>query len=151
MVRDVGPGAYRLALSLAFDTASAERVLLEAFGSLGPSVARVSSTIELREKLYARIRQQAARRPAPTMPDAPPDPTAAVSENLHLRIVERPPADNTGLPAFTMAQPNGTAMAVAPGNLDRGGLANHLWIVSADGQAIQVAGAEFYPGFPGSF
>jgi hypothetical protein len=67
------------------------------------------------------------------------------------KVLWRPPAANTGLPAFTMAQPNGTAMAVALGSLDRGGLSDHLWIVSADGQAIQVAGAEFYPGFPGSF
>jgi len=66
-------------------------------------------------------------------------------------VLWRPPADNTGLPAFVAAQPNGTAMAIALGSLDRGGLADQLWIVPADGQAIQVAGTEFYPGFPGGF
>jgi hypothetical protein len=50
-----------------------------------------------------------------------------------------------GRPAFAIAQPNGTAMAIALGRLDRGSLAEQLWIIAADGQAIRVAGTEFYP------
>jgi hypothetical protein len=48
-------------------------------------------------------------------------------------------------PIFSMAQPNGPAMAIALGRVDRGGLADQLWIIAADGQSIQVAGTEFYP------
>ena len=62
IARELGPGAQRLALSLGFDMASAERVLLEAFASLAPSLARVKNTIELQEKLYARIRQRVAKQ-----------------------------------------------------------------------------------------
>ena len=88
MVRDVESGAYRLALAIGFDQASAERVLLDAFASLAPSLARLGNPIELKEKLYARIRHRAAQRRGPVTADPPPDPTAAVSESLHTRIVD---------------------------------------------------------------
>src|ERR1700682_1129400 len=88
MVRDVESGAYRLALVLGFEPASAERVVLEAFASLAPSLARLGNPIELKEKLYARIRHRAAQRRGPVTADAPSDPTAAVSESLHTRIVD---------------------------------------------------------------
>src|SRR6202022_2415217 len=88
MVRDVESGAYRLALVLGFAPASAERVVLEAFASLAPSLARLGNPIELKEKLYARIRQRAARRRVLVTADAPSDSTAAVSESLHTRIVD---------------------------------------------------------------
>jgi len=89
IARELGPGAQRLALSLGFDMASAERVLLEAFASLAPSLARVRNTIELQEKLYARIRQRATRqRPPLTMTDAPYGPTPAISAGLHVRVVD---------------------------------------------------------------
>jgi hypothetical protein len=89
MVRKLEPGAYRLALALGFDPASAERVLLAAFGSLAPSLARTAGPIELREKLYAQIRQWAARQArAPVMVDDRSDAPSAVSESLHVRIVD---------------------------------------------------------------
>jgi hypothetical protein len=65
-------------------------------------------------------------------------------------VVWRPPA-NAGRPAFALAQPNGTAVAIALGSLDRGGLAEQLWIVASDGQAIQVAGNEFYAAWLSGF
>jgi hypothetical protein len=54
-------------------------------------------------------------------------------------------------PMFSMAQPNGPAIAIALGRVDRGGLADQLWIIGADGQAIEVAGTEFYPASVGGF
>jgi hypothetical protein len=54
-------------------------------------------------------------------------------------------------PIFSMAQPNGPAMAIALGRVDRGGLADQLWIIAADGQAVQVAVAEFYSPFISGF
>jgi hypothetical protein len=72
-------------------------------------------------------------------------------------VVWRSPGPDPGAsasarrPAFALAQPNGTAMAIALGSLDRGGLAEQLWIVAADGRAIQVAGTEFYSPFIGGF
>src|ERR1700737_2445637 len=90
MVRDVESGAYRLALVLGFEPASAERVVREAFASLAPSLARLGNPIELKEKLYARIRHRAAQRRGPVPPNAPPAPTAAVSESLHPRIAAAP-------------------------------------------------------------
>jgi hypothetical protein len=89
IVREVETGAYRLALALVSDAGSAERIVLEAFASLAPSLARLSRPIELREKLYARIRQRAARqRRAPAITDDRPEPVAIVSDGLHLRIVD---------------------------------------------------------------
>ena len=87
MVREVESGAYRLALVIGFEPASAERVVLEAFASLAPSLARLGNTRELREKLDARIRR-AARRRVPVIADAASDPMAAVSESLHTRVVD---------------------------------------------------------------
>jgi hypothetical protein len=89
MVRELEPGAYRLALGLVSDAASAERIVLDAFASLAPSLARISSPSELREKLYARIRQRATRqRGAPASTDNRPEPVAIVSDGLHLQIVD---------------------------------------------------------------
>src|ERR1700694_219455 len=89
MVRDVGPGAYRLALSLSFDTASAERVILEAFASLAPSLARMRNPIALREKLYARIRQRGRPQQwVPATAAATSEPTPAVPDSLHTRLVD---------------------------------------------------------------
>jgi hypothetical protein len=50
-------------------------------------------------------------------------------------------------PAFAMAQPNGPAMAIALGSLPRTSDVDQLWIVSADGQAMQVLSTVFYPAF----
>jgi hypothetical protein len=62
-------------------------------------------------------------------------------------VVWRQPRDTATdrRPIFSMAQPNGPAVAFALGRVDRGGLADQLWIVAADGQSIQVAVTEFYP------
>ena len=88
IVRELETGAHRLALSLTSESASADRILLEAFSSLAPSLARTAGIVELRETLYARIRQRAARQGRTPVTDERPDQPVAVSENLHLRIVD---------------------------------------------------------------
>jgi hypothetical protein len=56
-----------------------------------------------------------------------------------------------GRPAFAMAQPNGTAMAIGVGGLDRSGQLDQLWIVAADGQGMQVVNGLLYAAFTGAF
>lgn len=89
IVREVENAAYRFALTLVAEPAAAERIVLEAFASVAPSLARTASTIELREKLSARIRHRAARQSrAPAVTGDSSDQAAVVSDSLHLRIVD---------------------------------------------------------------
>jgi len=88
IVRELETGAYRLALALTSESASAERILLEAFSSMASSVARTHGIVELRETLYARIRKRAARQTRTPDTDERNDQPVAVSEGLHLRIVD---------------------------------------------------------------
>ena len=65
LVRELETDAYQLALTLAPDPASAERLLVGAFARLAPSLAATPQIVELKERLHARIRQQVTRaRPA---------------------------------------------------------------------------------------
>jgi hypothetical protein len=89
LVRELETDAYRLALTLASDEASAERILLAAFASLAPSLAATRQIVELKDRLHARLRQRAARRrrsPAPM--DDRADQAVAVGDSLHVRIVD---------------------------------------------------------------
>jgi hypothetical protein len=89
LVRELEPDAYRLALAVSSDAASAERILLTAFASLAASLAATPQIVELKDRLHARIRQHAARgrrSPAPT--DDRADHAVAVSDSLHVRIVD---------------------------------------------------------------
>lgn len=89
IARELESGAYGLALERGFDAASAERILLEAFTSLAPSLPRTTRTAALRKALYARIRHRAFRQEWVSATSHPGEvPPAAVSENLHLRIVD---------------------------------------------------------------
>ena len=89
LVRELEPDAYRLALAVSSDAASAERILLGAFASLAPSLATTPQIVELRERLHARIRQRAARGRRSTAPmDDRADQAVAVSDSLHIRIVD---------------------------------------------------------------
>jgi hypothetical protein len=88
IVRELEPGAYRLALALASERASADRILLEAFSSLAPSLARTAGIVELRERLHARIRKRAARQRRRPATDEQSGQPVAVSESLHVRIVD---------------------------------------------------------------
>ncbi len=56
-----------------------------------------------------------------------------------------------GRPAFAMAQPNGTAMAIGVGGLDPSGQLDLLWLIAADGHATQVVNEAFYPAFNAGF
>jgi len=88
IVRELETGAYHLALDLVNEPASAERIVLKAFASLARSLAAAQPS-ELREKLDARIRQQAARDGrTPVITNARLGVAAAVGETLHLRIVD---------------------------------------------------------------
>lgn len=89
LVRELETDAYRRALALASEPASAERIVLEAFGSLAPLIAATPQTVELKERLHARIRQLGSRTRQATVPtDERADHTVAVSESLHIRIVD---------------------------------------------------------------
>jgi len=89
LVRELEPDAYRLALKVASDSASAERILLAAFASLAPSLAATPQMVELKERLYARIRKRAPRgRRSPALMDDRADRAVAVSDSLHVRIVD---------------------------------------------------------------
>jgi hypothetical protein len=89
LVRELEPDAYRLALAVSLDAASAERILLAAFVSLAPSLAATPQTVEIKDRLHARIRQRAARgRRSPAPMDDRADHAVAVSDSLHVRIVD---------------------------------------------------------------
>ena len=89
LVRELEPDAYRLALKVASDSASAERILLAAFASLAPSLAATPQMVELKERLYARIRKRAPRgRRSLALMDDRADRAVAVSDSLHVRIVD---------------------------------------------------------------
>jgi hypothetical protein len=89
IVRELESGAYRLALERGVEPPSAERILLEAFGSLAPSLPRTARIVELREKLYACVRRRVPRQEWVLATPASPSATSAtVSESLHLRIVD---------------------------------------------------------------
>jgi hypothetical protein len=89
LVRELETDAYRFALAASSDAASAERILLAAFASLAPSLAATPQIVELKERLHARIRQRAARgRRSPAPIDGRTDQTVAVSDSLHVRIVD---------------------------------------------------------------
>jgi hypothetical protein len=89
LVRELESDAYRLALTVSSDAASAERTLLAAFASLAPSLAATPQIVELKDRLHARIRQGAARgRRSPAPMDDRPDQAVAVSDGLHVRIVD---------------------------------------------------------------
>jgi len=88
VVRELETGAYHLALHLVNEPASAERIVLKAFASSARSLAAAQPN-ELREKLYARIRQQASRDGrTPVITNSRLGVAAAVGETLHLRIVD---------------------------------------------------------------
>ena len=88
-MRELETNAYRLALAVSSDTASAERILLAAFASLAHSLGATSQIIELKERLHAGIRQRAARgRRSPSPIDDRADQAVAVSDSLHVRIVD---------------------------------------------------------------
>ena len=89
IVRELEDGAYRLALELGLDQASAERAVLDSFVSLAPLVPRTAGIVELREKLNARIRQRAPRQEwVGASSEHHPVAAAAVSESLHIRAVD---------------------------------------------------------------
>ena len=88
IVRKLETGAYGLALGLGLEPASAERILLEAFASMAPSVPRTTRIDQLRKELYARIRKRAPQEWVPAKTDPAEAPAAMVSENLHLRLVD---------------------------------------------------------------
>jgi hypothetical protein len=89
LVRELETDAYRLARTLATDAAFAERILLAAFASLAHSLGATSEIVELKERLHAGIRQRAARgRRSPSPLDDRADQAVAVSDSLHVRIVD---------------------------------------------------------------
>ena len=89
IVRELESGAYGLALAVALEPASAERILLQAFTSLAPSLPRTSRIVELREKLYGRIRQRAPRQEwVPGTGNQGVVHAPVVSDDLHLRVVD---------------------------------------------------------------
>ncbi len=69
------------------------------------------------------------------------------------KVLWRQAGDPTmvGRPAFAMAQPNGTAMAIGVGGLDPSGQLDLLWLIAADGHATQVVNEAFYPAFNAGF
>jgi len=89
LVRELEPDAFRLALAVSSDAASAERILLAAFATLAPSLAVTPQIDELKKRLHTRIRQHAARgRRTPSPMDDRADQAVAVSDSLHDRIVD---------------------------------------------------------------
>jgi hypothetical protein len=69
------------------------------------------------------------------------------------KVLWRQAGDPTmvGRPAFAMAQPNGTAMAIRVGGLDPSGQLDQLWIIAADGQTAKVVNGLLYAAFTGAF
>jgi len=89
LVRELETDAYRLALRLESDPAAAERIVLEAFAGLAPSLAATPQIVELKERLHARILQRASRgRRSPEVIDDRADQPVVVGDSLHLRIVD---------------------------------------------------------------
>jgi hypothetical protein len=89
LVRELETDAYRLSLAVSSDAGSAERILLAAFATLAPSLAATPQVVELKGRLHARIRQRASRgRPSPALMDDRADQAVAVSDSLHVRIVD---------------------------------------------------------------
>jgi hypothetical protein len=89
MVRELETDAYRQALAVAPDRASAERIVVEAFASLAPSLPSTPQIVELKERLQARIRQRASRwRTAPVSRNEPAAQPVVVGDSLHLQIVD---------------------------------------------------------------
>jgi hypothetical protein len=89
LVRELETDAYRLALAVSSDAPSAERILLSAFATLAPSLAVTPQIDDLKKQLHAPIRQQAARgRRSPSPMDHRADQAVAVSDSLHVRIVD---------------------------------------------------------------
>ena len=88
IVRELESGAYELAFAVALEPARVERILLEAFTSLAPSVPSRPPIDQLRQELYARIRKRAPQEWVPAKTDPAAARAAAVSENLHLRLVD---------------------------------------------------------------
>ncbi|MDQ6793415.1 MAG: hypothetical protein M3067_01090, partial [Chloroflexota bacterium] len=89
VVRELEAGAYRLTLELGFEAEAAEGALLDAFAGLAPSVPRTAGMVDLREKLYARIRKRAPRREwVGATTEIPAVPVASVGASLHQRLVD---------------------------------------------------------------
>jgi hypothetical protein len=88
LVREIETDAYRWALASAADPASAERLLLEAFASLAPSLAATPQVVELKERLRACIRKLGSRRRASPPPLEGRDELVVVSQSLHVQIVD---------------------------------------------------------------
>ena len=89
LVRELETDAYRLALAVSSDAPSAERILLSAFATLAPLLAATPQIDDLKKQLHARIRQHAARgRRSPSPMDDRADQAVAVSDSLHVRIVD---------------------------------------------------------------
>src|SRR6266480_5571454 len=107
-----------MALGLGLDSASAERVLLEAFGDLAPSLPRMAGVGQLRRKLCAGVRRRAPRQEwlSATSDPAVVVPVAAVNDNLHLRLVdlleEHQADDPVGRRRAVLAGAIGVALAV---------------------------------------
>lgn len=88
LVRELETDAYRTALAVASDPVVAERIVLAAFASLASSLAATPPIVELKERLQAQIRRRASRGArSPVVPEEPAS-RAAVSESLHVRIVD---------------------------------------------------------------
>jgi hypothetical protein len=88
LVREIETDAYRWALASASDPASAERLLLEAFASLAPSLATTPQVVELKERLRACIRKLGSRRRGSPPPLEGRDELVVVSQSLHVQIVD---------------------------------------------------------------
>src|SRR5256714_7680043 len=89
LVREIETDAYRWALASAPDPASAEKLLLEAFARLAPSLAATPQVVELKERLRACIRKLGSRRRVSSgLPEERDDRAVAVSESLHVQIVD---------------------------------------------------------------
>ena len=89
LVRELETDAYRRALALSSEPASAERILLKAFAGLAPSLGSTPQTVELKERLHGRIRQLGSRgRGSLVQSDDRVDQAVVVSASLHTRIVD---------------------------------------------------------------
>ena len=88
IVRQLETGAYGLALAPGLEPAWAERLLLEAFASMAPSVPRTTRIDALRKELSARLRKRAPQDWVGAKTDPVEAPAATVSEDLHVRLVD---------------------------------------------------------------